>query len=79
MTASTSFRAPRCSPRRRHSCRAWSTRAPWLIGIVREGARDVVRAGAESALAASGVPGRVLALQADRRGIVYDDEAEVTL
>ena len=58
---------------------SWSGAGPALIGMVREGARDVVRAGAESALAASGVPGRVLALQADRRGIVYDDEAEVTL
>ena len=58
---------------------SWSGAGPALIGMVREGARDVVRAGAERALAASGVPGRVLALQADRRGIVYDDEAEVTL
>ena len=38
-----------------------------------------MRAGAEAALAASGVPGRVLVLQADRRGLVYGDEAEVTL
>ena len=36
-------------------------------------------AGAEAALAAAGVPGRALVLQADRRGIVYGDEAEVPL
>ena len=34
---------------------------------------------AEAALASSGVPGRVLVLRADRRGIVYGDEAEVPL
>ena len=58
---------------------SWSGAGPTLIGMVRAAVRDAVRAGAEKALAASGVPGRVLALQADRRGIVYDDEAEVLL
>jgi homoserine kinase len=58
---------------------SWSGAGPALIGMVRAGARDAVRAGAEKVLAESGVPGRVLALQADRRGIVYDDEAEVAL
>jgi hypothetical protein len=38
-----------------------------------------VRAGGEAALAAEGVPGRVLVLSADRRGIVYGDEADVAL
>ena len=46
---------------------------------VRSGSVDAVRSGAEVALAASGVPGRVLALRADRRGIVYGDDAEVPL
>jgi homoserine kinase len=58
---------------------SWSGAGPALIGMARAGALDAVRAGAERALAASGVPGRVLALQADRHGIVYDDEAEVAL
>ena len=47
--------------------------------MVRAGAAATVRDGAEAALAASGVPGRVLALGVDRRGLVYGDEAEVTL
>jgi homoserine kinase len=58
---------------------SWSGAGPALIGMVRAGVRDAVRDGAEKALAASGVPGRVLALQAERHGIVYDDEAEVPL
>ncbi len=47
--------------------------------MVLSGSVAAVRSGAEAALAASGVPGRVLALRADRRGIVYGDEAEVPL
>jgi len=58
---------------------SWSGAGPTLIGVVRAGAVATVRAGAEAALAASGVPGRVLALGVDRRGLVYGDEAEVTL
>ncbi len=58
---------------------SWSGAGPTLIGMVRAGVREAVQAGAEKALAVSGVPGRVLALRADRRGIVYDDEAEVAL
>ena len=58
---------------------SWSGAGPTLIGVVRAGSVGVVRSGAEAALAASGVPGRVLALQADRRGLVYGDEAEVPL
>ena len=34
---------------------------------------------AQAALEAAGVPGRTLVLQADRRGIVYGDEADVPL
>ena len=52
---------------------------PSLIGIVRTGAGGAVLAGAEAALAAAGVPGRALVLAADRRGIVYGDEADVPL
>ena len=58
---------------------SWSGAGPTLISVVRTGAMATVRTGAEAALAASGVPGRVLALQVDRRGLVYGDEAEVTL
>jgi homoserine kinase len=58
---------------------SWSGAGPTLIGVVRSGSVDAVRSGAEAALAASGVPGRVLALRADRRGITYGDESEVPL
>ncbi len=58
---------------------SWSGAGPTLIGVVRAGATATVRAGAEAALAASGVPGSVLALAVDRRGLVYGDEAEVVL
>ena len=58
---------------------SWSGAGPTLIGIVRAGSAEDVRSGAEAALAASGVPGRVLALRPDRRGLVYGDEAEVVL
>jgi homoserine kinase len=58
---------------------SWSGAGPALIGMVRAGVREAVQAGAEKALAVSGVSGRVLALRADRRGIVYDDEAGVAL
>jgi len=47
--------------------------------VVRADAAATVQAGAEAALASSGVPGRVLALAVDRRGLVYGDEAEVML
>ena len=58
---------------------SWSGAGPTLIGMVNVGSVEAVRSGAEAALAASGVPGRVLTLRADRRGIVYGDEAEVPL
>jgi homoserine kinase len=58
---------------------SWSGAGPTLIGMVPAGNVDAVRAGAEAALVASGVKGRVLALGADRRGLVYGDEAAVAL
>jgi homoserine kinase len=58
---------------------SWSGAGPTLIGMVHRGSAATVCAGALAALEASGVPGRALALQADRRGIVYGDEAEVPL
>ena len=58
---------------------SWSGAGPSLIGIVRTEAAPSVLAGAHEALAATGVPGRALVLQPDRRGIVYGDEAAVDL
>jgi homoserine kinase len=58
---------------------SWSGAGPALLGIAPADRAETVRAGAESALAAQSVPGRVLVLQADRRGLVYGDEAEVVL
>jgi homoserine kinase len=58
---------------------SWSGAGPTLIGVVRAGAATSVLAGAQAALGAAQVPGRSLLLQPDRRGIVYDDEAEVAL
>jgi homoserine kinase len=58
---------------------SWSGAGPPLLGIVPAERADAVRAGGEAALAAQGVTGRVLVLSADRRGIVYGDEAEVAL
>ena len=57
---------------------SWSGAGPTLVGVVQSGATESVRAGAEAALSASGIPGRVLALRVDRRGLAYGDEAEVT-
>ena len=58
---------------------SWSGAGPSLIGIVRADAAPSVLAGAQEALAATGVPGRALVLRPDRRGLVYGDEAEVHL
>ena len=58
---------------------SWSGAGPSLIGFVRAGSAASVRAGATAALEAAGVPGRTLVLHADRRGIVYGDEADVPL
>jgi len=57
----------------------WSGAGPTLIGFVTRGSQEQVRAAAEKALAASGVPGRVMALAADRGGLVYGDEAVLDL
>ena len=57
----------------------WSGAGPTLLGVARAHSVERVRAGAEAALVVTGVPGRVLALGADRRGIVFGDEAEVPL
>jgi homoserine kinase len=58
---------------------SWSGAGPALIGVARTVDVESVRAGGEAALSAVGVPGRALVLQADRRGLVYGDEAVVTL
>jgi homoserine kinase len=58
---------------------SWSGAGPTLIGVVRAERAASVRAGAEDALAAARLAGRALVLQADRRGLVYGDEAEVEL
>ena len=57
----------------------WSGAGPTLIGFVTRDRQDHVREGAQAALASSGLPGRVLVLAADRRGLVYGDEAIVDL
>ena len=57
----------------------WSGAGPTLIGFVTRDSQEPVRAAAQAVLAASGVPGRVLALGADRRGLVYGAEAVVDL
>jgi homoserine kinase len=58
---------------------SWSGAGPTLIGFVADDDVDAVQAGAESVLALSGVPGRVLSMRADRHGLVTGDDAEVTL
>ena len=57
----------------------WSGAGPTLIGIVRESTAATVLSAAEAGLAAAGIPGSALILRADRRGIVYGDEAAVPL
>jgi homoserine kinase len=57
----------------------WSGAGPTLVGFVREGSAASVAAGAETALVSTGVPGNVMVLHPDRRGIVYGAEAEVPL
>jgi homoserine kinase len=57
----------------------WSGAGPSLIGMVRADTAPAVLAAAQDALVAAGVSGRTVALRADRRGIVYGDEAEVAL
>jgi homoserine kinase len=58
---------------------SWSGAGPTLLAMAPVDRAETVRAGGEAALAAQGVPGRVLVLRADRRGIVYGDEADVAL
>jgi homoserine kinase len=58
---------------------SWSGAGPTLLGMVTVSSQESVRAGAQAALAAAGVPGNVIALAADRRGIVFGDEAVVDL
>jgi len=58
---------------------SWSGAGPSLVGIARRDDLPGVRLGAEQALAATGVAGRVHTLGADRRGVVYGDEADVAL
>ena len=57
----------------------WSGAGPTLLGLCRSAQLPEVTARAEAALAARGVAGRTLSLRADRRGIVYGDEADVAL
>ena len=57
----------------------WSGAGPTLIGFVTAGSVEAVRAGAGAALAENGMEGRVLSLRPDRRGLVYGEEAEVSL
>ena len=58
---------------------SWSGAGPTLIGLARAASADSVCSGAQAALEAAGVPGRAVVLRADRRGLVYGDEADVTL
>jgi homoserine kinase len=53
----------------------WSGAGPSLLGITTGPAAETVRAGAQAALEASGLPGRVMLLRADRRGLVLGEEA----
>ena len=55
----------------------WSGAGPSLLGISPEASAEKVSAGARVALEESGLTGRVLVLRADRRGLVYGDEAEL--
>jgi homoserine kinase len=58
---------------------SWSGAGPSLIGIVRTEAAGSVRDAAEATLVATGLAGRALVLQPDRGGIVYGDDATVSL
>jgi homoserine kinase len=55
----------------------WSGAGPSLLGVTLESSAEKVCAGAQVALADSGLTGRVLVLRADRRGIVYGEDAEL--
>ncbi len=58
---------------------SWSGAGPTLVGITRADSAAAVCSGAQAALEAAGVPGRAAVRQADRRGLVYGDEADVPL
>jgi homoserine kinase len=55
----------------------WSGAGPTLLGITAESNAAHVQAGAEAAMRSAGVDGVTAVLQADRRGLVYGDEAEL--
>jgi homoserine kinase len=55
----------------------WSGAGPTLLGIAQASNAAAVQAGAEAALRRSGLDGTTAVLQADRRGLVYGDEAEL--
>jgi homoserine kinase len=57
----------------------WSGAGPTLLGVCRATRLREVTARTETVLAASSVAGRVLALRADRLGLVYGDDADVAL
>jgi len=53
----------------------WSGAGPSLLGMTTQASAEAVRDGAEAALRAAGLPGQALVFHADRRGLVYGDEA----
>jgi homoserine kinase len=55
----------------------WSGAGPSLLGMTTESSAEKVCAGAHAALLDSGLSGRLFLLRADRRGLTYDDEAEL--
>ncbi len=57
----------------------WSGAGPTLLGMATTSNAATVQAGAERAMKAAGVAGVTAILQADRRGLVYGDEAELLL
>jgi homoserine kinase len=57
----------------------WSGAGPTLLGVCRATRLREVTARTETVLAASSVAGRVLALRADRLGLVYGGDADVAL
>lgn len=57
----------------------WSGAGPTLLGVATADDAEAVRAGGEAELRAQGVPGRAMVLRADRRGIVYGEEATLAL
>jgi homoserine kinase len=54
---------------------SWSGAGPTLLGIATEATAATVRDGAERAMVQAGVAGHAVVLRADRRGIVYGEEA----